>query len=445
MKPTRFAPVLFTFVLLSVPAFAAPSTDAKLLAAAHAEQPAVIQSLHDVVNIESGSDDTAGLRKMADHIARQLRSMGATTRVIPATNGKPPGLVEGTWKGTGKLHVMLIAHMDSVYRKGILKSEPYRRDGNKLYGPGIADDKGGIAVILHSIDMLRKAGWHDYAKLTVLFVADEEIGSPGSGQIIAKMGSENGVVLSFEPSPSKEVAGSEGVLLSAAGIASIKLVVAGRAAHAGAAPDQGRNALLELAHQLLQTGEIAKSVSGVQMNWTTAKAGAVRNQIPEHAEADSDVRITEPGAAEKLFAALKAKVDADHLIPDTTDTLSLDISRPMFVAGEKGMGLAKLAQTIYAELGQGDLAEEPSRKMPGGAFAFSGRNLMLIPGTTGGTDAGFAASSGKPAVLEGLGLAGWGYHAKDEHIEIDSIVPRLYLTSRMLIELGKKADAGEQF
>lgn len=80
--------------------------------------------------------------------------------------------------------------------------------------------------------------------------------------------------------------------------------------------------------------------------------------------------------------------------------------------------------------------------MPAGS---DGRSLLLIPGTTGGTDAGFAASSGKAAVLEGLGLAGWDYHYKGEYIEVDSIVPRLYLSTRMLVELGRKASAGQRF
>ena len=86
-------------------------------------------------------------------------------------------------------------------------------------------------------------------------------------------------------------------------------------------------------------------------------------------------------------------------------------------AGERGLALARLAQAIYAKL--------------------DGRKLLLHPSTGGGTDAGFAGRSGKPAVLESMGLAGWGYHAKNEYIEIDSIVPRLYLTARMLQDLAK--------
>jgi glutamate carboxypeptidase len=93
--------------------------------------------------------------------------------------------------------------MDTVYSKGILATEPYRQDGNNLYGPGTADDKGGIAVILHSLAILRDAGWKDYARLTVLFNPDEEIGSNGPGETIAALGDAHDVVLSYEPTAAK--------------------------------------------------------------------------------------------------------------------------------------------------------------------------------------------------------------------------------------------------
>ncbi|MBS0432117.1 MAG: M20/M25/M40 family metallo-hydrolase [Proteobacteria bacterium] len=440
MRVKSLACTTLLVAMVSLSAFAA--TDHPLLDAARAQESAVIQSLHDMVTIESGSDDHAGLAKMAKYCEDRLRALGAKVEVVPAANGKPPGLVKGIFTGTGKLRIMLIAHMDTVYREGILKTEPYHRDGNKLFGPGIADDKGGIATIFGSLELLKQQGWKDYAQLTVLFDADEEIGSPGSGAIIGALGSENDVVLSYEPSPAKVVAGSEAVLLGAAGTGAVKLEVQGRASHAGAAPEEGRNALVELADQILKTRDVYKTVPGMQMNWTMANAGGARNQIPGHAEATGDVRISDPAGPDKLLAALKAKTAEPPLVPDTTTTITLDVLRPMFVAGDRGMTLAKLAQSIYGELHAGNLSVDDTRDMPGGAMAFSGRNLMLVPGTTGGTDAGFAASSGKPAVLEGLGLAGWGYHAKNEYIEVDSIVPRLYLTSRMLIELGSKADVG---
>ncbi len=404
-------------VLAMSVASAAHAADDKLLAAARAAEPALIESLKEMVLIESGSSDAAGLKAMADYTEGRLRALGAKTERLP--NGSGPGeMIKGSFSGSGKLRVMLIAHIDTVYAKGILATEPYRQDGNKLYGPGIADDKGGVAVILHALAILRDAGWRDYAQITVLFNPDEEVGSRGSGETLATLGEAHDVVLSFEPTAAKAVAKAEGVLLSAAGTATATMTVKGRASHAGAAPDQGRNALIELSYQLLQTQDVASSIPGAQLNWTTAKAGAVRNQIPESAEAGADVRLQATDAADKLLAALRAKVAEGKRVAETETTVTLDIGRPPYVAGPKGMALAKQAQAIYTEL--------------------DGRMLLLHPKTGGGTDAGYAGRSGKPAVLESLGLAGWGYHAKNEYIEIDSIVPRLYLTTRLLVELGRQ-------
>jgi glutamate carboxypeptidase len=395
----------------------AHAADEKLLAAARAAQPAVIDSLREMVLIESGSQDAAGLKGMADYVEGRLRALGAVTERLKAGIG-PGEMVKGSFTGTGKRNFMLIAHMDTVYGKGILANEPFRQDGNRLYGPGIADDKGGIAVILHSLAILRDAGWKDYARLTVLFNPDEEIGSVGSGETLAALGEAHDVVLSFEPTAAKAVAKDEGVLLMAAGTASARLAVKGRASHAGAAPDQGRNALVELSYQLLQTQDVAKGIPGAQLHWTTATAGAVRNQIPEQAEAGGDVRLLAPDAADKLLAALRAKVAEGRRVPDTETSVSLVVGRPPYVAGPKGLALATKAQAIYAEL--------------------DGRKLTLVPSTGGGTDAGYAGRSGKAAVLESLGLAGWGYHAKNEYVEIDSIVPRLYLTTRLLGDLARE-------
>ena len=403
----------------SAPARAA-TADAALRAAATKEQAAVIDTLRDLVTVESGSTDHEGVATLMTYLDTRLRALDAKVdRVASASGG--PDMVRGVFTGKGTLRVMLIAHADTVYDRGILAREPYHRKGNLLYGPGIADDKGGIAVILHALALLKARGWNDYATVTVLFNPDEEIGSPGSGETIATLAGQQDVVLSFEPSPAKAVIEHEGVLLSAAGTSQVRMTVQGLSAHAGAAPEQGRNALVELAHQLVQTRDVATGVPGAQLNWTTASAGTARNQIPERAEAGGDARVMQSDSNDNLLAALQAKVKEGQLVPDTTTTVTLEPLRPIYVAGERGRALADLARSIYAEL--------------------DGRQLLMHPTTNGGTDAGFAGRSGKAAVLEGLGLAGWGYHARNEYIEIDSIAPRLYLASRMLIELGKRASS----
>ncbi len=418
---SRIAASLAALILLAAQPACAAETDEALLQTAHDEESAVVATLSDLVSIESGSADRDGLESVAAYLVSRLERLGASVSRLPSATGGPD-IVKGVLEGRGALKVMLLAHTDTVYEAGILEREPFYRDGNRVYGPGIADDKGGIAVILHTLALLEDRGWADYQRITVLFNPDEEIGSPGSGETIAKLGAEQDVVLSFEPSPAKAVIEHEGVLLSAAGTAQVRMRVEGRAAHAGAAPDDGRNALIELAHRLLQTRDIADEVDGAQLNWTTASSGTARNQIPAFAEAGADARVTRAGANEELLAALKARVSESGIVPDTRTTVTLEVMRPMYVAGEKGQALADLARSIYAEM--------------------DGRQLLMHPTTNGGTDAGFAGRSGQPAVLEGLGLAGWGYHAANEYIEVDSIAPRLYLASRMLMVLGQQHNRG---
>jgi glutamate carboxypeptidase len=391
-------------------AFAAEANQPLLQAARQAE-PAVIDSLKDMVMIESGSSDAAGLAKMADYTEARLKALGAATERQRGSTG-PGSIVIGTFSGAGSKRIMLMAHMDTVYPAGTLATQPYKVEGRRIYGPGIADDKGGIAVILHALQLLKDAGWRDYGKLTVLFNADEEVGSIGSGELIASLGSEHDYVLSAEPTQVKP----EGILLGASGTGTVTLQVQGRASHAGAAPDAGRNALIELSHQLVQTRDVAKSVSGTQLNWTMSQAGKVRNQIPESAMATGDMRLTVPDGFERLETALKEKVQ-NRLVPDTQTTVSIERGRPPFVASATAREVARKAQDIYAEMD---------------------RKLTLTDMTGGATDAGFASRSGKAVVLESFGLAGAGYHARDEYIEADTIVPRLYLMARMVQEVGRR-------
>ena len=401
--------------LASPLAKAAP--DAKLFAAANAAQPAVVETLKSLVMIESGSSDVEGLAKIATLLDDRLKALGLRTERHKAMPGVGADIVVGRLTGSGQRKIVLQAHMDTVYEKGILQSQPYKVDGNKLFGPGIADDKGGIAVILHALQILKDAGWKDYATLTGLFNPDEEIGSRGSGDFISTTADQNDVVLSFEPTAAKAVAKGEALLLGAAGIAAVTLEVKGRAAHAGAAPEMGRNAIVEISHQMLQTRDIAKDIPGATLNWTNVVSNKAVNQIPELAVAKGDVRITVPGAEEKLNAALQAKLASSKLVPDTVTTAKLEVGRPAFLAGAPGRALAERAQAIYKEMD---------------------RELGLVPMTGGGTDAAFARRSGKDTVVECFGLAGFGYHARDEYIELDSIVPRLYLVTRLLTEIGKQ-------
>ena len=414
---TRSLSRLFLPLSLALAATTAQAAvDAQLLAAATATQPALIATLEQLVSIESGSGQLDGLARMASVLEGRLQALGMTTRRHKTTAGAGADVVIGSMTGTGRRRVLMMGHMDTVYQAGILNTQPFKREGNKLYGPGIADDKGGIAVILHALKILGDAGWKDFDQITVLFNPDEEVGSVGSGELIAEMSDQHEIVLSFEPTSTREHNQSESLLLGAAGTAAATLTVKGRASHAGVSPELGRNAIIEISHQMIQTKDVAASIPGTQMNWTNVISNKATNQIPELATARADVRLTIPGAEKPLLTALQAKVAGTRLVPDTESNIQLVIGRPAFRAGAAGKALAEKAQQIYREID---------------------RSLVLVPMIGGATDAAFAGRSGKATVVESFGLAGFGYHARDEYIDIESIVPRLYLTTRLLVDLGK--------
>ncbi|MEY9115387.1 acetylornithine deacetylase/succinyl-diaminopimelate desuccinylase-like protein [Bradyrhizobium diazoefficiens] len=201
-----FTPLIASLWLACAATFAhaEPMTDVHALA--QKEQQPLLDTLRDLVGIESGSKDVDGLEKIAERVAGQLKQLGGTVEILHPTDiyrldDTPETIgpaVHAVFKGTGSKKIMLIAHMDTVYLKGMLKDQPFRVDGDKAYGLGIADDKQGVALILHTVAMLQKLNFKDYGTLTVLTNGDEEISSPGWRSTIAKFAADQDVVFSFE-------------------------------------------------------------------------------------------------------------------------------------------------------------------------------------------------------------------------------------------------------
>src|SRR5262249_20747221 len=252
--------------------------------------------------------------KISALIAERLKALGGEVAFIEPNPGdtyrmidtpKQIGrMVHARFVGTGTKKIMLIAHMDTVYLRGMLAQQPFRIDGTRAYGLGITDDKQGIALILHTLAMLKAMNFHDYGLITVLINADEEVSSAGSRATISKFGAEQDAVLSCEPSS----VSSDSLALTTAGIAAVVLNVKGRASHAGQAPEQGRNALYELAHQILQTRDLSDPATGVKMNWTIASAGTNRNVIPAIASATADVRVLRVSDYDAIEAKVRQRI-----------------------------------------------------------------------------------------------------------------------------------------
>jgi glutamate carboxypeptidase len=386
----------------------AGAPDASLLAAASAEQAATLKTLEQLVDIETGTGNAEGMAAMADFLDGQLRALGASvTRHKPDAGVAGENLV-GRIPGKGSRKLLLMAHMDTVYVKGTLAKAPFRIEGNRAYGPGIADDKGGIAVILHTLRLLKARGFNDWGELVVLFNTDEERGSFGSRALIQQLAAQADAVLSFEPT----LAGKESLMLGTSGIVYYKVAVKGLAAHAGANPELGVNALVEASDIVLRTIDLDDKERDLRFNWTILKSGAVANIVPDKAELEANIRYARTEDLDALLATLEQRIQGKKKLEKAQITIAPERGRPAFNANDGGRKLVDQAVAFYKEAGAG---------------------LGVLARTGGGTDAAYAALSGKP-VIESLGLPGFGYHSDQaEYVLIDAIPRRLYLGARLIM------------
>ncbi|OTG67277.1 M20/M25/M40 family metallo-hydrolase [Acinetobacter silvestris] len=385
-----------------------------------AEKSVYVNTLKDLVNIESGSKDLEGVNHIAKLVAARLKESGAEVSILPTddiyrmddTPEQTGPVVKAVLKGKGSSKIMLIAHMDTVYLKGMLKDQPFKVEGDKAYGLGILDDKQGVAAIIHTLETLKKLNYKDYGTITVLMNSDEEISSPGSRKLITETAQNQDVILSFEGG------GKDGSLrLATSGIGAAYLNIKGKSAHAGVKPEDGVNALTELSYQILQLQDLSNPKTGLKLNWTVASSGKTRNVIPDSATAQADVRALQVADFQQVEKILNEKIKVKKL-SESQVNIKFEVRRPPLVASAQAKQLAEKAQTIYKD-------------------EFNLPLKIMSEATGGGTDAAFAGLNSKAAVLEGMGLSGDGAHSNNaEYIQMDTIVPRLYLATRLIIDLS---------
>jgi len=424
MKVHRAACAVLAVLCAAVTADAPAAPLEPVWTLAQKEKPGVLETLKELTAIESGSRELAELEKIAGVLAGRLQALGGKVELIEATEAdtvrlsdtpqKLGRMVKATFAGTGTRKILMIAHMDTVYPKGMGAKQPFRVDGDRVYGLGIADARGGLATILHTLAILKAMNYRDYGTLTVFINPDEEIGSPGARNHHMRLGAGHDAVMSFEGGGNLQ---DDRVRLATSGHALALLTVRGRASHAGAAPELGVNALTELAHQIVQLRDLSDPATGVKVNWTLARAGVVFNMIPPEAQATGDVRVARivdyDGVEERLRERIRTK-----LLPEAQVELVFERRFPPLEPRPASRALAAHAQGVY------------SREL--------GRELKVVEDAAGGfTDAANASLKTAAPVVEGFGLRGFGAHTTNaEYILISSIEPRLYLAARMIMEIS---------
>ena len=365
-----------------------------------------ISDLETVVNIDSGSHYAEGLNRVVAFFQGRFDQIGWKTTRHAFDGGKVPCLEVSNRpldQDGGACDLMFIGHMDTVFKRGTAASRPFSMDEKRAYGPGVCDMKGGLVTMLHVAEVLQQTGVaHDIA-IAMAFNSDEEIGSRVSRAWYEGLAQKSRCVFVFEPWR----AGGER-LLHRKGGGVFYVTCHGRAAHAGVAPEDGANAIIELAHQILAIKELARNDRGTTVNVTVVSGGTAANVIPDTAKASVDVRIAEPDEAKRIedgFQALSENIQT----PDVRLEVSGGINRPPMVPSEKTLQLWEQIKTIGEAIGID----------------------MRLTSTGGCSDGNFTASLGIPTI-DAMGVRGGGAHSLDEYIDLDSIVPNVHLVCEIV-------------
>lgn len=404
------------FKLSSTIAFALAATFANVSAAAEpnkqvyaaAEQYKAesLKLLERLVNIDSGTANEAGLNQVGGIVAEQLKALGARIETVSAAPEKGNNII-ATLTGTGKARILLLAHMDTVFKDGTATAKPFYIKDGRAYGPGVMDDKGGIVAGIYALKILQQMNFRDYGRITLLLNTNEETGSTGTRALIEKMAKESDVTLNLEAGRP-----ADGLVVWRKGSGTAVIEVKGKAAHAGVAPETGRNAATELSHQVLQMQKLGDPKTQTTVNFTVLKTGEAKNVIPDAASAYGDVRVAVPEEFDRVEKDM-AKISANRLVPDTQVQTSVVRGFPPMPKNEKSDALAAKAQAIYGELGR----------------------KLTLEGSGGAADASLSAGVGTPT-LDGFGIVGGNIHTPDEYAEVESVVPRFYLLTRMLMDVS---------
>jgi len=363
--------------------------------------------LKTLVETESPSHAKAAVDRVGAIVAEEARKLGAQIEIIPNqetgdhvlayfSSNRPSRGAVGLLPSAS---ILLLCHMDTVFPLGTLNKTPYREAAGKIFGPGTLDMKAGIVIALAAIEEAQRSGLN--RPVTLLCTSDEEIGGHTSRAHIERLAQESVLVLVLE-----------GGLVDGAlktwrkGVGEFWVKTKGRAAHAGGDHENGRNAIEEMAHQVIAIQKLTDYSKQTTLNVGVIQGGTVSNVVPEDAVIQVDVRVMQPGEWERLESEMKK---LKPVLDGTSIEISGRLNRPPMPFDETMKATFEKARSIAAQIGM----------------------ELKAGGTGGASDANFVAPLGIP-VLDGLGAVGEGYHSEREYIFADSLEARVKLVAALL-------------
>ena len=365
--------------------------------------PEMLEAVRPWIETESPTYDAAAVNRMMDLAMRDFAMAGAMVERIPGRQGLGDNIrARFHHADAGSPGILVLCHLDTVHPVGTLSALPWRVDGDRCYGPGLFDMKGGTFLALHAMKALQRAGARTGLPVTFLLTSDEEIGSPSTRDLIEREATRHKYVL--VPEPARR---DGGVVTGRYAIARYRLTATGRPSHAGLRLGEGLSAIREIAHQII-------AIEGMTRDESTFSVGVVSGgQWVNCVATTASIEILNMSKTGEALAEGHAKLralEATH--PELKLALEPGVRRPLWTTSERDLALYEVARSIAAELA----FEIPTQY------------------SAGGSDGNFTGALGI-TTLDGLGPRGEGPHTLDEHVVISSLPERGRLLAGLLARL----------
>lgn len=372
---------------------------------AHREE--MVSFWQEIVNMESGSQNKAGIDAVAARLGQALASEGAAVKIVEMEKAGNM-LVAEVGAGRNKPAVLFMGHMDTVFPLGTVAKRPFTIRDGKAYGPGALDMKGGIVAALFAIKALNAAGYTD-RPLKVILAGDEEIAHANSNAADVFMQEAKGAAAAFNCETGFV---DDAIVTGRKGTAVFTLEVKGVGVHAGNEPENGRSAILEISHKVIDIQNLTNWEQGTTFNVGVIEGGIVPNAVPGYAKIVVDIRYQDPALLPDIERQL-AEVAAKQYVPDTTTTLT---QTPGIAPMQTTDGVKQLFEVVkktYAEMGLGT----PYGKYVGG-----------------GSDSAYSVMAGVPTVCA-MGVKGGRNHSPEEFAVVDTLYERAKLLAFCTLNL----------
>ncbi len=362
-----------------------------------------ITELEKIVNIESDSKNIEGVAEVAEYFYNKYEKLHLNTEKIQKYFEVGPCL-KITNTNEENYDVLFLGHMDTVFPKGTIKERPFKREGNKVFGPGVIDMKGPLLSLYYAVKELTSK--KNPKKFCILLNSEEEIGSKHYGELIERTAKKSKYTLVME-----HARPDGSLVIERKGSGGYNIEFTGKASHAGSAPEKGRSAVSEMAYWINELDKITDFKKGTTINCGVASGGTVKNVVPEKAYLEIEFRVKKSEGAEevtKKIENLKEHAEKKEIKADITGGLN---KGPM-VFTEESKRLFEIIKEAGEELG------------------------IRIKGISsgGGSDGNITSSVGSPTI-DGLGPVGGGQHSIDEYLELDSIEERIDLIIKIIEKL----------